>query len=67
MPNYYDGEEREILGIKLWTHTGKTAYWVVQYQRGESVGQLVVAAKDELDAFNKFPETLARMSINNEE
>ena len=67
MKTYYDGEEREILGIKLWTHTGKTAYWVVQYQRGESIGQLVVPAKDELDAMLKFPETLARMSKNYED
>ena len=68
MKTYYDGEEREILEIAYWTTTPKGgAVFKVRYKRGESVGEIVFPATDELDAFNKFPEYLAEYSINNEE
>ena len=68
MSTYYDGEEREILKIGYWTHHPKEgAVWMVQYKRGEFIGQIVFPATDELDAFNKFPAALERLSKNNEE
>jgi hypothetical protein len=68
MKTYYDGEEREIL--KIVQHSDRVRgdpYWNVYYKRGESYGNLIVQAKDELDAMRKFPEALARMSINPED
>ena len=68
MKTYYDGEEREILEIAYWTTTPKGgAVFKVRYKRGESVGEIVFPATDELDAFNKFPAELERLSKNNEE
>lgn len=65
---YYDGEEREIVKIGYWTHHPKVgAVWLVTYKRGESIGQIMVAAKDELDAMRKFPEALKQLSKNDKE
>ena len=67
MKTYYDGEEREITGIRYWSfHNGQT-YYCVYYKRGKFFGSLVVPAQDELDAMRKFPDELARQSINHEE
>ena len=68
MKTYYDGEEREILSIEFsYAHPGQGDLWVVKYRRGTSYGSLIVRAKDELDACNKFPEELAKHSVNYEE
>ena len=67
MKTYYDGEEREVLKIEPYFSLDGKPVWLVTYRRGESQGNLIVVADDELDAFNKFPEVLARMSINHEE
>lgn len=68
MKTYYDGEEREILSIEFsYAHPGQGNLWVVKYRRGTSYGSLIVRAKDELDAFNKFPEELAKHSVNYED
>lgn len=65
MKTYYDGEEREILFIEAWgDHPKCGALWRVVYKRGDSTGNLIVAAPDELGAYNRFPEVLARMSFN---
>lgn len=64
MKTYYDGLEREIVGITQWPSNTLVVYWLVEYRRGESIGQLLVEANDELDAMLKFPEALARMSFN---
>ena len=67
MKTYYDGEEREILKIGYWTYHPKVGdVWVVTYKRGESIGQIMVAATDELDAMRKFPEALEQLSKNEE-
>ena len=67
MKTYYDGEEREILSIKYYRTLGNKPLWLVTYQRGTSQGDLIVQAKDELDAMRKFPETLAKYSKNFED
>ena len=63
---FYDGEEREIVGITQWPSSTLVTYWLVEYRRGESIGQLLVAANDELDAMRKFPAELERLSKNEE-
>ena len=63
MKTYYDGEEREILRIERYSTLDNKPLWLVTYRRGESQGNLIVQAEDELDAFNKFPEQLARNSV----
>ena len=68
MKTYYDGEEREILKIVMHSEMVRgDPWWLVYYKRGESHGNLIVQAKDELDAMLKFPETLAEYSKNFEE
>ena len=68
MKTYYDGEEREILFIEAWgDHPKCGALWRVVYKRGESAGSLIVAAPDELGAYNRFPEALEKLSKNNNE
>ena len=68
MKTYYDGEEREITGIRYWSfHNGQTFYCVYYTRGSEFKGALVLAATDELDAMRKFPDELARQSINHEE
>jgi len=69
MKTYYDGEEREILGIEQWTFVPnkRITYWMVTYRRGESIGTLLLPAIDELDAMRKFPDELAKQSINPED
>ena len=65
MKTYYDGEEREITGIKPYgIYAG---VYLVEYKRGDSVGYLLVTAKDELEVYAKFPEELAKQSKNDEE
>lgn len=68
MKTYYDGEEREILGIEehLW-HPTLGTMWKVTYQRDGFVAYLLVPALDELDAMRKFPDELERLSKNHEE
>lgn len=67
MKTFYDGEEREILKIGYWTHHPKMGdVWLVQYKRGESTGQIMVAAKDELEVYSKFPQALADLSKNDD-
>ena len=60
MKTYYDGEEREILEITPWY---KGVYRVV-YKRKEFVGELLLAAKDEIEVYQKFPAELERQSQN---
>lgn len=64
MKTYYDGEEREILSVEPWITTSLVTCYMVNYRRGDSNGSLLVEAKDELEAYAKFPEALARASIN---
>ena len=64
---YYDGEEREILFIVAWgDHPKHGALWRVVYKRGECMGSLIVAAPDELGAYNRFPEALEQLSKNDD-
>jgi hypothetical protein len=68
MKTFYDGEEREILKIVMHSDRVRgNPYWNVYYKRGEAYGNLIVQATDELDAMRKFPEALARMSVNPDE
>ena len=68
MKTYYDGEEREVTSITPYYFAPKMGQvWLILYKCGGRRGELLVPATDELDAFNKFPEVLARMSINHEE
>ena len=64
---YYDGEEREILEIRPFVFSYGMQYWMVHYKRGESHGELLVPAVDELDAMRKFPQALADLSKNDDE
>lgn len=67
MKTYYDGEEREILGIEHYTyHPSRGDVWLVIYRRGDSQSSLLVPATDELDAMRKFPAELERLSKNEE-
>lgn len=68
MKTYYDGEDREIISITRYYFAPKTgAVWRILYKCGVRRGELLVPATDELDAFNKFPAELERLSKNNEE
>jgi hypothetical protein len=69
MKTYFDGEEREIVAIvpQFLHSNGKSTVFMVVYKRGESTGQLLVPAKDELDAMRKFPDELERLSKNYED
>jgi hypothetical protein len=65
MKTYYDGEEREIVSITpyYWDSGKRSAVFRVVYKRGESVGELLVVAEDEIEVYQKFPDELARCSI----
>lgn len=64
---FYDGEDREILKIAMHSYMVRgDPYWIVYYKRGESHGNLLVRAKDELDAMRKFPQALADLSKNDD-
>ena len=67
MSKYYDGEEREIVRMDYaYHHPVMGDIWEVVYMRNGNKGHLYLAAKDELDAYRRFPEALEKLSKNEE-